>query len=131
MFGTTNIAKNSDKSQWVCSGLEIAFDAKGEWNFGNESAGNVVIFSVDNSSWSNADNWKNDFLVLDEGDTFGINGNICTQERKFSINFSKARTTFCLSLHFNGDNSYWCVNGKKSISLKQMIKMSTFQIIFV
>ena len=80
MFGTTNIAKNSDKSQWVYSGLEIAFDAKGEWNFGNESAGNVVIFSVDNSSWSNADNWKNDFLVLDEGDTFGINGNICTQE---------------------------------------------------
>ena len=69
MFGTTNIAKNSDKSQWVYSGLEIAFDAKGEWNFGNESAGNVVIFSVDNSSWSNADNWKNDFLVLDEGDT--------------------------------------------------------------
>ena len=35
---------------------------------------NVVIFGVDNSSSSHADNLKNNFLVLGEGDTFCING---------------------------------------------------------
>ena len=34
-------------------------------------------------------------------------------EKKFSINLSKANTIFCLSLHYNADNSYLFVNGKK------------------
>ena len=34
------------------------------------------------------------------------------QKKKFSINFSKGNTKFCLSLHCNGDNSYLFVNGK-------------------
>ena len=29
----------------------------------------------------------------------------------FSINFTKVNTTFCLSLHYNGANSYLFVNG--------------------
>ena len=37
-------------------------------------AGNVIIFGVDNSLSSHADNLKNNFLVLGEGDTFGNNG---------------------------------------------------------
>ena len=31
----------------------------------------------------------------------------------FSINFSKVNTKFCLSLHYDADNSYLFVNGKK------------------
>ena len=34
-------------------------------------------------------------------------------EKKFSINFSKAKTKLGLSFHYNGDNSYLFVNGKK------------------
>ena len=34
-------------------------------------------------------------------------------EQKFSTNFSKPKTKLCLSLHYNGDNSYLFVNGKK------------------
>ena len=42
----------------------------------------------------------------------------------FGINSSKAKTKFYLSLHYNGDdNSFLFVNGKKSMSLKQIIKM--------
>ena len=37
------MAKNSDKSKWVYSGYEIAFDRKGECNSGNASAKNVLI----------------------------------------------------------------------------------------
>ena len=56
------------------SGYEIGFDGKGEWSFGNDYARNGLIFGVDNSSSSHTDNLKNNFLVLREGDTFGING---------------------------------------------------------
>ena len=45
-----------------------------EWSFGNDYTRNVIIFGVDNSSSSHADNLKNNFLILGEGDTFGING---------------------------------------------------------
>ena len=40
------------------------------------------------------------------------------QKRKFSINFTKANTKFCLSLHYNDDNSYLLVNGKKIFKFK-------------
>ena len=43
LFGTTNILKNSDKGKYVYNGYGIAFDGKGEWDFGNSYARNVVI----------------------------------------------------------------------------------------
>ena len=64
------------------SGYGIAFDGKGEWSFGNDYARNLIIFGVYNSSSSHADNLKNNFLVLGEGDTFGINGSFGAPEKK-------------------------------------------------
>ena len=113
LFGVTNIVKNSDKSKYVNSGYGIAFDGKENWNFGNDFAGNVIIFGVDNSSSSHTDNRKNNFLVLREGATFDINGKFGASEKRFSINFSKAKAKFCLSLHYNNYNSYLFVNGKE------------------
>ena len=94
------------------SGYGITFDSAGSWNFDNGTARNVIIFGVDNSSSSHADNHKNNFSVLSEDLTFGINGIFGLQEKKFSINFSNTNTTFCLSFHYNADNSYLSVNGK-------------------
>ena len=39
-------------------------------------------------------------------------------EKKFSINFTGAYTKFCLSLHYNGDNTYLFVNGKEIFKFK-------------
>ena len=61
---------------------------------------------------------KNDFLILDKGDTFGINGRFGAPEKTFSINSTKENTKFCLSLPYNGDNSYLFVNGKKIYKFK-------------
>ena len=108
------------------SGCGIAFDGAGEWSFNNGSARNVVIFAVDNNSSSNTDNRKNDFLFLGEGPTFGINGNFGPSEKTFSINFSKTNTKFCLSLHYNGDNSYLFVNGKQIHKFKSSNKNVNF-----
>ena len=43
---------------------------------------------------------------------------LATQKKKFSINFSKAKTRFCLRLHCNSDNSYLFVNGKEICRFK-------------
>ena len=94
-------------------------------------ARNVIIFVFDNNSSCQPDNLKNNFTILHEGDTFDINGSFGAPEKKFSINFSKANKKFCLSLHYNADNSYFFVNEKKSLSLKLTIKMLTFQPNFI
>ena len=62
LFDTSNIVKNSDKEKYVYSGSVIIFDSAGSWSFDNDSARNVVIFGVDNSSSSHAENWKNNFF---------------------------------------------------------------------
>ena len=71
----------------------MVFRGERPWSFGNDFAGNVVLFSVDNSS-SSYDNWKNNFLVLGEGSADDINDSTGVTKKKFSINFSKAKTKF-------------------------------------
>ena len=75
----------------------------------NDFARNVIIFGVDNTSSSHTDNRKNNFLVLGEA-THGINDSTGAAGKKISINFSKVNTKFCLSLYYNGDESYLYVN---------------------
>ena len=118
MFDANIIVKSCDKENWVYSGYGIPFDGKSTWSFGNDYAKNVVIFGVDNSSSSDADNRKNNFLLLGEGPIYGINKSFGSPEKKFSINFSKAKTKFCMSLHYNGDNSYLLLNGNGIFKFK-------------
>ena len=40
------------------------------------------------------------------------------QNKLYSPNFSVDNKIFCLSLHYNGDNSYLFVNGKQIINFK-------------
>ena len=44
----------------------------------------------------------------------------------FSINFSKANTNFCLSLHYSTDNSNLFLNGKEIFKFKADIKYVMF-----
>ena len=48
----------------------------GMGSFGNGFARNVVIFGVDDRSPFHTENRKNNFLILGEGPTQGINDNI-------------------------------------------------------
>ena len=41
-----------------------------------------------------------------------------TAEKLYSTNFTKNNTKFCLTLHYNGGNSYLFVNGTKIIKVK-------------
>ena len=59
---------------YVYSSYGIRFYNAGSWSFDNDTAKNVILFGVDNSLSSHADNHKNNFLVLGEGSTFGSFG---------------------------------------------------------
>ena len=56
------------------SGYRITFDSACSWNFDNDTAKNVIVFGIDNSSSSHASNLKNNFLKREEDPNFGING---------------------------------------------------------
>ena len=89
----------------------------GSWSFNNDFARNVKSFGADNSSLSHLDNRKNNLLILDEGPVYGINESFGSPEKKFSINFTKANTKFCLNFNYNADNCYLLVNGKEIFKL--------------
>ena len=62
------------------------------------------------SSSPHIDNKKKDILVLGKGPTQGLESTFTT-EKMYSINFTLTKSKFCLSLHYNGANSYLFVNG--------------------
>ena len=66
--------------------------------------------------------------MLRKGPIYDINGRFGAVGKKFSISFTKANTKFWLNVLYNNDNSYFFVNGKKSISWKLIMKMLTFQL---
>ena len=114
LFGATHIVKNSIKEKYVYRGYRITFDRAGSWSFDNDSVRNFIVFGVDNSISSHADNRKN----KGKGPKFGINGSFISLKKNLSINFSKANTEHCLSLHYNADNSYFLVKGKEILKFK-------------
>ena len=66
---------------------------------------------------------KKDILVLGKGPTQGLE-NTLTAEKKYSVNFTVTKKKFCLSLHYNGVNSYLFVNGTEIYKFKAKEKES-------
>ena len=105
------MTKNADVDKYVYSGYAIGFDTKSSFLFQSGRFGqNVMIFGVDMSSSAHVDNKKKDILILGKGPTQGLEHRL-TAEKMYLINFTVTKKKFCLSLHFNGANSYLFVNG--------------------
>ena len=62
-----------------------------------------------------ANNKVNNILVFGKDFIQGINGTTIYAEKLYSTNFTVDNSRFCLNLHYNGDNSYLFVNGKKKL----------------
>ena len=60
---------------------------------------------------------KKDILILGKGPTQGLEHTL-NAEKLYSINFTKENTKFCLSLHYNGADSYLFGNGIEIIKFK-------------
>ena len=63
------------------------------------------------------DNKKKDILILGRGPTQGLESTL-TAGKMYSINFTVTKKKFCLTLHYNGANSYLFVNGTIIIKFK-------------
>ena len=74
----------------------------------------MLIFGADRSTSIHIDNKKKDKLILGRGLTQELESTL-TAEKVYSINFKVTKKKFCLSLHYNGGNSYLFVNGTEII----------------
>ena len=61
---------------------------------------------------------KNNILVLGKDFVQEINDTTIYAEKLYSINFTENNKKFCLSLHYDGDNSYLFVNGTEIYKFK-------------
>ena len=111
LFGAVSLTKNADIEKFGYSGYGIGFDRHGSFSFPGTGLGrNVIIFGVDMSSSTKIDNRKKGILILGNGPTQGLEHTL-SAEKMYSINFTVTKKKFCLSLHYNGANSYLFVNG--------------------
>ena len=118
LFGPVSLSTNADIDRHGYSGYGIGFDRHGSFSFPGTGLGrNVIIFGVDMSSSTKIDNRKKDILILGKGPTQGLEHTLST-EKMYSINFTVTGKKFCLSLHYNGANSYLFVNDIEIIKLK-------------
>ena len=112
------MTKYADNNKDKYSGYGIEFDRRSRFSFPGSGFGqNVIIFGVIMSSSTKIDNRKKKILILGKSQTRGLEHTL-TAEKMYSINFSKWYTKFCLSLHYNGANSYLFVNGTEIIKFK-------------
>ena len=117
LFGVVTLTKNSDIDKYKYSGYSIGPDRRSNFSFPSGGFGqNVSIFRIDISSSAHIDNKKNEILVLGKGPTQRLEHTL-TAEKMCSINFTVTKT-FCLSLHYNGANSYLFFNGTEIYKFK-------------
>ena len=69
------------------------------------------------SSSVHIDNKGKDILILVKGPTQGLS-RILTAETHYSINFTRRGINSCLSLHYNGSNSFSFVNATEIYQFK-------------
>ena len=118
LFGAVTLTKNADIEKYKYSGYGIGFDRGSSFSFTGGGFGqNVLIFGPDMSTSIHFDNKGKDILVLGRGPTQGLESTL-TAEQMYSISFTVTKKKFCLSLLYNGANSYLFVNGTGIIKFK-------------
>ena len=120
LLGAVILTKNADIEKYKYSGYGTGFDRRSSYSFPSGGFGqNVLMFGADMSSSIHIDNKGKDIFVLGRGPTQGLKSNL-TAEKMYSINFTVTKKKFCLSLQYNGSNSYsyLFVNGTEIIKFK-------------
>ena len=110
---------NPDRDKYKYSGHGIGFDSKGEYAHQERGMSrNVITFGADMTNSKHANNRTKNILVLGRDFLQKIDDTTIYAEKMHLPNFTVDNKTFCLSLHYNGDNSYLFVNGKIVIKFK-------------
>ena len=97
--------------------------------FHTSSTGRKVInFGVDMSSSTKIDNRKKSILIPGKSPTQGLKISL-SAEKMYSTNFTENTKRFCLSLHYNKENSYLFVNATETHRLKVSKKPQKLKIL--
>ena len=118
-FGKIKMTKNADTDRYKYQGYGIGFDLTGTFTHPDKGIGkNVIILGADITNSKHANNKTKDVLVLVQGLIQKIDDTTIYAEKMYSPNFTIANKTFCLSLHYNGHDSYLFAMGKEVIKFK-------------
>ena len=118
LFGTVKLTKNTCIGKYGYSGYGIGFDRRSSFSFPGGRFGQIwSIYGADMSSSAHINDKKKDILVLGKRPTQGLEHRL-TAEKIYSINFTATKKKFCLSLHYNGANSYLFVDGTEIYKFK-------------
>ena len=120
LFGGVKITKNAaDTSKHKYEGYGICFDEGGTFSkSGINNGTNVLIFGVHENSLVDANNKANNIYIMRDLFVPGINDTTLYAEKIYSQYFTAASKKFVLNLHYNSDNSYLFVNGKRELKFK-------------
>ena len=127
LFGAMQITKNAtDNSENNYKGYGICFDERSQFSHTITEDGrahtangrNVLIFGVDMSFSSHAINRANHIYLMGDGLTQGINDTTLYAEKNYWRNFTDPGKKIIISLRYNGDESYFFVNGRQELKFK-------------
>ena len=127
LFGAMQITKNAtDNSKNNYKGYGICFDERSQFSHTITEDGrahttngrNVLIFGVDMSFSAHATNRANHIYLMGDGLSQGINDTTLYVEKNYWINFTDPGKKIIISLHSNGDESYFFVNGRQELKFK-------------
>ena len=105
--------------KYIYSDDGLGFDSRGQFTHSQgRMARNIIIFGVDASNAVHATNKTQKSLILGHGLTQKVNNTTIYAEKMYSPNFSAENKTLCLILHYNGNESYFFVNGKEVTKFK-------------
>ena len=107
MFGFVKLAKNADLGK---RSYYLLPD--------NATRKNVIIFGADVNSSVHIDNKGKDIIILGDRPTQELYNTTLTAEAIYFINFTHSNQKFCLSLHYNGSNSFLFANATKIYQFK-------------
>ena len=92
LFGNVRVTKNADPNKYLYSGCGVGFDFHSLISLPNDWGKSLeqIFFS----SSMHANNKNKDIKIIAEAEC--------------SINFSRSQKNICLSLYYNGSNSFFC-----------------------
>ena len=139
LFGAMQITKDAtDNSKNSYKGYGICFEERSQFGRTITEDGrthttngrNVLIFGVDMSFSVHATNRANNIYVMGDRLTQGIHNTTLYVEKNYWRNFTDPGKKFIISLHYNGDESYFFVNGRQELKFKaktdQLVKEKLF-----
>ena len=126
LFGAMQITKNADTSKYDYKGYSICFDERSQFGHTITEGGrvhtvngrNVLIFGADMSFSVHKTNRANHIYVMGDGFTQRIHDTTLYVVKNYYRNFTDPGKKFMLSLHYNGDDSYFFVNGRQELKFK-------------